>query len=239
MTRPNLLRPSILYLALLFSTVQAQGTESEVLQTVEVKEIKNPVLKSYRTLRKGVLAYEKYHALAPQAPFRLILVVSNEKFDMRALTLKVVGKDSEVPIPVAEDGSFELPQLTGSEWSNAQLILNQKSSELSVGWRPFIRTPSMPSDIRRLGDLRLECEIQWAIDQDDLSFVSRNAFKIIGGPCNSSHVQIGFEATHKLTEAILRTSDRQESIKLTGGSKSFIAPLYDKTWPDEAQIELH
>jgi hypothetical protein len=187
---------------------------------------------------KGARAYDIYHAMAPQAPFRLLLKVRKAGLDIAAVTLKVVGVDSSAPVSIAADGSFELPRLSGPQWQDAELVLNQKKGENAIGWGPFIRSPELGADTRRLGDLRLECEIQWAIDQDDLSFVARNALKLIGGPCNSSRVQMQFAASSPLTAAILRTAGREQPLNLGRNLRNFIVPLHDKTWPDEALIEL-
>lgn len=212
---------------------------SEAMPSVEVKQLKAPEWRPYRAMLKGATAYDKYRALAPQAPFRLKLNLRKAGRDIAAVTLKVVGSDSEVGIPIASDGSFELPRLSEAGYRNAELVVNQKKAENAVGWGPFIRTPGLELDTRRLGDLRLECEIQWAIDQDEMSFVARNAFKMIGGPCNSSRFQMSFQAPRRIDSASVRTTGRKQALIVQRNGASFVAPLHDKSWPDDALIDLH
>jgi len=50
----------------------------------------------------------------------------------------------------------------------------------TLHWRPLVATPGVPNDARRLGDLRLECEIKEAggLNRPDIPFIGR----IFGNP---------------------------------------------------------
>jgi len=218
--------------------VHAQEEFTEKVQEIEVKEIKAPELKPYRMMLKGAIAYDAHHDLAPQAPFLYILKARKVNLDINTVTLKIVGEEHTMPVPILPGGIFELPRLNDPEFKDADLVLNQKKSEKAIGWRPFIRSPGLNENLRRLGDLRLECEINWAIEQDDLSFIVRNSLKLLGGPCNSSHFSMTFDADHPRTEVLMHTSDRQQSLSLTSSKTGYIVPLYDKTWPNDTLIEL-
>jgi hypothetical protein len=236
MTLP--LRLLFIWTGFLCSVVHAQEEFTEKVQEIEVKEIKVPELKPYRTMLKGAIAYDAYHDLAPQAPFLYILKARKVDLDINTVTLKIVGEEHTIPVPISPGGIFELPRFNDPEFNDADLVLNQKKCEKAIGWRPFIRSPGLNENLRRLGDLRLECEITWAIEQDDLSFIVRNSLKLIGGPCNSSHFRMTFDADHPRTEVLMRTPDRQQSLSLTASKTGYIVPLYDKTWPNDTLIEL-
>lgn len=225
-------------LGVLYGVARAEEVSSEVLPTVAVAGLKAPELRPYQTMLRGAHTYEKLKAMAPDAPFFLMIKPRRAGLDIRTVTLKIVGEQTTVAVPVAEDGTFNLPILGDPEFAHAEMVVNQKKSDNAIGWRPRIVTPGLPPNTRRLGDLRLECEIQWAIDKSDMSFMARSAFALLGGPCNTSKVQMQFEAPAQLAGATLRNAERTQTIRLTHGGSGFIAPVHDKSWPDDALIEF-
>jgi len=56
-----------------------------------------------------------------------------------------------------DDHSFSLPRDVEAADEGAYVKTNRKAK--SFAWRVDIRSPRLPSNARRLGDLRLECTI--------------------------------------------------------------------------------
>ncbi|MFZ6734431.1 hypothetical protein ACO0LG_21045 [Undibacterium sp. Ji42W] len=83
----------------------------------------------------------------------------------------------------------------------------------------------MPDVRRRLGDLRLECVIWWAMENDDMAYEMRNLFRFLGGVCQSSIMDISYWSPKKLSAAYLVSKDRREKIRISKDGLQFISPL--------------
>jgi hypothetical protein len=223
----------------LAQTSEEKSAEPEAktaLQSIEVRDARDPYLRPYRNMLKGVTAFEKYHRHASQGELRFILRLSAPGSSMKDVTLRIAGPNITIPVPIAEDGTFALPINQAAAADNADMLLNQKKE--TMRWRPYIRSPGLGANMRRLGDVRLECEVYWAIEQGEMSFLSRNAFNLVGGPCQSSRVAFGYLLQAKLQDATLVSGERRLALALTKNGMGFIPPLHDESWSDDALIEL-
>ena len=124
---------------------------------VVVNAVRNPVSKSYRRMIAGVELFEKRHQLAPTATLRFKLLPRNRQTNMRDIELQVAGDSFATPLDVAPDHTFVLPREQIGLKEDASVLPNRKAGTMT--WRAEIRTPGLPPDTRRLGDLRLECEV--------------------------------------------------------------------------------
>ena len=203
---------------------------------VKVQGLRNPELKSYRTMLKGNAAFERMHALAPLASLHYVLLAREPGQSMADLVLRIAGGELSVPVELDQEARFSLPVIAPLADADADLILNRKRS--SVTWRPDIRSPGVPAGFRRLGDLRLECEVRWAVDYEDVIFVQRQAFNALGGPCGSSLVNTHFLASRKLKSVVLRRGDQAVELSVARNGWSFVPPLHDKTLSDDTLLEM-
>jgi len=119
---------------------------------------------------------------------------------------------------------------------NTDLILNQVDG--SVKWRAYIRSPGLSDKQYRLGDLRLECEMQWAMEVDEMPFVMRNLFRLGGGICHisSSNFAYSVKAPKPIKAATLVSGDKKQQLSIN--RQSFLLPIHDKSWNDESTIEF-
>jgi hypothetical protein len=76
---------------------------------------------------------------------------------MEDVEVAIVADSFEVPVAVAPDRTFTLERNARALKENASVRPNRKKQSLT--WRAEIRTPGLPPGTRRLGDLRLECEV--------------------------------------------------------------------------------
>ena len=77
---------------------------------------------------------------------------------MKDIDVEIVGDSSEIPVDVAPDR--HLYPRARRRWrlqEDASVMPNRKARTMT--WRAEIRTPGLPPGTRRLGDLRLECEV--------------------------------------------------------------------------------
>src|SRR6185295_17332827 len=105
----------------------------------------------------GMDVFEQRHYLAPTATLRFKLLPRKRDTDMEHIDLKIVGDSFTTRVPLAPDHTFTLERDERALNEDASVRPNRKAG--SMTWRAEIRTPGLPPDARRLGDLRLECEV--------------------------------------------------------------------------------
>ena len=217
---------------------QAAAAPVAQIDKVEVVASKDPELKPYRQMMDGVDAFEKLQALAPTATLRFILRPRDASSSLTGLSLAIVGSNASIEVPIAADATFALPRNAAAYDDNAELVLNRKSG--LFGWRPEVRSTGVPENARRLGDLRLECEVSWAIGRSDISIFLRTLFAAAGGLCHSSKLQVGFEPPAPATGAALVHGSRREALRAAptkGYPRRLALPVHDRSWPDDALVE--
>lgn len=219
------------------SQVPIETQDDMTTQTVEISNAKNPDWKSYRAMLKGVDAFEKFHARAPLATHKFILKPRRPEVSLQGVHLRLSSDASTLAIPIEEDGSFSLPRDPQALEQNAELMINRKKDMFR--WWPLVRSPAVLPHQRRLGDLRLECEMFWAIHYDDLPSIARNLVRALGGPCNTKKVTLSFPAEFMgLKEAILVQGERRQNLGVDKIKSSYTLSLLNAEFTDDALIEL-
>lgn len=236
---------NLLWLQLISETVTAGELpiaiedDSSQIQTISIVSSKDPDWKPYRTMLLGLDAFDRHHDLAPGTALRFVLRPQQVDLTVAGVTLRIAGNQTSIDVPIATNGTFSLPRNQPASDENADLVLNKKKGLFR--WRPDIRSTGVPVNARRLGDLRLECEVRWAVEKGDLSFVQRTLFHTLGGPCKTSSVNVLYLAPGQLSSATLISGERRESLpinRLNEGGHFFSPPIYDKSWPDDTLVEF-
>ena len=232
--------------------------------TVKVQSTRDPVDKSYRKMIKGMERFARERALAPSAPLRFQLLPRLPTVDMRGITLRIAGDTVSVPVEVAADNSFVLPRNEVALREDAAVVANRKTT--SMTWRAQIITPGLPAGTRRLGDMRLEClvgvEAGLVSNSSPLFGWISNALTTPEQVCNSPNGNYLFFAEHPVFSVRLRAvngaNERVETLPFNmlyaGGEQSkadlqycdcqvmldrtFYAPIWDKSWPDDTLVEF-
>lgn len=212
------------------------AANQDMQQIVDVQGTRDPDLRPYRTMLKGLDAYADHQHLAPDAPLRFMLIPATPKARLDGVTLHLSADNLSIPIPLAADGGFILTRDKTAYDANADLVSNKKRATLR--WRADIHTPGLPPNVRRLGDLRLECEIRWAVEQDDLPFVRRNLFRLAGGPCHSSLIHVPYPVFRKLLAVQARSGERTLDIRITEDRQRYVPPLHDASWDDNTLLTI-
>jgi len=217
----------------------AQATEpsaQDVAASVNVKGIRDPDWKPYSAMLKGVKRFEEKHGLAPGAQLRFILEPRRADVDMHAIALRLESDDAAMAIPMGERNIFTLPVEQGPLYEKAELTVNRKAG--SVRWIPYVRSAASSDTLRRLGDLRLACEVHWAIDKDTLPFAMRTAMGALGGPCNfvSQKGTYSFSEPRRITAATISYNGKSAPVPFSGSS--FTPPLREQDWSDDSVVEL-
>jgi hypothetical protein len=232
-------------LSLALASVCAQAQEAadngEKVAEVSVSALRNPELKPYRVMSAGLDAFDEHRKLAPNASLKFKLSKRGEGYgaasNWNGVTLRLVGNDSSSPVPIEADGSFVLPRNQAAWDDEAELILNQKKA--AARFHVDVRTPGLPANARRLGDLRLECQVLIAIGKKELNFAMRAAFTTAfrtGDWCSAPSAKV---ATG-LPDWSLNTTivDGATRTQLAPHASKFNAPIQDKKLSDDALIEF-
>lgn len=207
----------------------------EPAETVKVSSIKDPALQPYRRMLRGLDAWDEKRALAPNASLRFeLLTLDGKPADADGLQLRLAGNKVEIPLQVDADATFMLPRSQEAYDDEADLISNRKKDQ--VRWRPRVRTPGVPGNARRLGDLRLECEIQQAVRKEEIPLMYRVGAAAAGGICNLPMVGYIFRSPRRLASAMVVSGERKEALPLHGNGEGYYAPIRDKRWDNEALV---
>lgn len=179
-------------------------------------------------LLKAVAAFDKDHArLAPQGILWFELSPRDPtKWEGLAATL--TNGTTTIPVPLDPNGRFRLPALPPGDWT---LRANRKGS--SVAFRALVRTPGYDADKRRLGDMRLHCRVNWAVQSDRFSFVQRAGFGMIGG-CDTTRIAFFFRERRTIAGASLQG----KALPIGKEGHSVFAPIGVKALGNDEIIHL-
>jgi len=252
-------------LGLAWTAVHAQdkgGTET-VLPSVTSTATRDPVEKSYRKIIKGMDVFEaQKRVLAPNATLRFKLLPRQPGTDMNGITVEIVGNTVAVPVFVARDRTFTLERNQKALDENALVMPNRKAS--SMTWRAEIRTPGLPPNTRRLGDLRLECLVgnEAGLISNSRAIFGQLATLFVGTTeyCGRVDSDYLYFSERPLFGVTLVSGSRREALsidKLYAGAsydtnlksdlpycdcqvlidRTYFLPLGDRSWPDDTLVE--
>lgn len=235
--------PAILLLSVSSSAMAGSGADQsppEPAQQVTVAGTKDPDWKPYRKMLDGMDAFDHYHSLAPQAELKFILRPQQPKLPVADLTLRIVGDSVNIEVPIAADSTFSVPRDEAAAKDDADLRLSTKKGLFR--WRPDIHTAGLPVGTRRLGDLRLECEVRWAVDKFDASFIKLAYLVPLGGVCHTSRSRVFYATASPITGATLVSGSRREKLPVerldANDHTRYAPPLHDQSWPDDTLVEF-
>jgi len=222
-----------------------------------------PVEKSYRKMVSGMDHFEKARAaIAPHASLRFKLLPRKPGTDMDHIVLEVIGATFADAVPIAPDHSFVLERSQKALQEDAVVSPNRK--RLSMTWRTEIRTPGLPPNSRRLGDLRLECQVGVEAGLvSNSSPIARIAdlFTDNKDYCDRKDQKYLFFAERPLFSVTLVAGARREVLSIdqlyaTASDdpglkddlpycdcemlvdRTYFLPLGDRSWPDDTRVEF-
>lgn len=220
----------------------AAETEAGSEQVVIINGSRSPEMQPYRYMLSGLDAFDSQHALAPDAQqlrFRLNAKKKAPKGAFDNLVVRLSGNETDIPVPLAEDHSFALPRSAEAERDNADVVLNQKKSY--YGWMPDVRSAGVPADMRRLGDIRLECRVLVAIAKNYIPFLLRatiNTLMLTTDWCSFKDFNMSVRSDRAIASATLVDGAHRLELKVDEDGKIYSVPLNDKTYSNDALIEF-
>lgn len=253
----------VLFLCTMPVHAQAQSAPALAPVNVTAKANRDPVEKSYRKMIQGIDLFDKERATAPNATLRFKLLPRRRETDMSNIDLAVVGQSVEFAMPIAPDHTFALPRNAQALAEDAQVIPNRKAQ--SMTWRTDIRTPGLPPNTRRLGDLRLECRVgmQAGLVSNRGGLIGWIAAALADTPayCDDKAPRYLFFADRPVFSVALVAGARREVLPITELyanasddanllndlpdcdcevliDRTYFLPLGDRSWPDDTLVEF-
>jgi hypothetical protein len=244
------------------TALMASSGAAYAQERVTVTALRNAVEKPYRKMIAGMDHFDKRHALAPAASLRFKLLPRHRDTKMEDIQVEIVGESFALPVEVAPDHTFTLQRHQRALKEDASVRPNRKAATMT--WRTEIRTPGLPPNTRRLGDLRLECEVGM-----EAALVSNNATSLfrwlVDGPqyCNRTNPDplYLFFADRPLFSVALVAGARREVLSVDNlyaaasrnpdwraqlpycdcevlVDRAYTLPLGDRSWPDDTLVEF-
>lgn len=199
-------------LLLLAAALTAQAAPPE-LPTVEVQG-ESSARREQQTVADLLLVLEVFERersqYAPHAELRIRVLPRRDLADTPALELRHGG----VREPIALDslGRFIIPP----EWRAlpADAVVRSRLLDGRLAWAVDVRTPGLPADTRRLGDLRLECraDLYGGALARGIKPPAFYAMRAASDVCTSRLVNYGFFADRPVFAAEVREGERHAEL---------------------------
>lgn len=215
--------------------------------TIEVNALRKPEVRKYAAIVAGLDAFERHRAMAPNVDALRFQIeprgAAREHAPAypEALTARLEGDGGFVlQLYPAADGSLTVPRSDDALDARSELLLNRKRRDYRIV--PMVRTPGLPPHVRRLGDLRLECQVTVAIGKEEVGTLRTlfvNSLLLTSDWCaffNAERDGFTYATPHPVVSATMREGERSRMLQHEG--RSFRTPLNDPAWSDDALVEL-
>jgi len=213
----------------------------EPVPSVQVKGIADPEMRSYRSVATGLDAFDAHRTLAPHATLRFRMrhaegAPANAGDGLRLRLASADGSFQE-DVPIDATGLLTVARNRAAYDADATFILNQKNG-LYTG-HPEVRTAGLPDNVRRLGDLRLECRVTIAIVKDQMPFLAKaaiNTLMLTSDWCAKKDFNFGVPAPREGVRAVLHDGERTRTLETHGWN--LMVPIGDTGWPDNTLVQF-
>lgn len=231
------------------------------LQAVTVQGSRSAVEKSYRRITEGMDYFDKHRTRLPadrQLYFRFVPLVPG--VSMTGAKLRVWTNDWTEVLPIDAQDLFQLPR--NPKWERDWAMVSPNRPEGSVTWRAQIRGARYEEGKRRLGDLRMECEVGHRSELISNPHWMRRLVSTFSnlGDCGvedeSLYMRTGYIlfAERPLFGVTLKHGDRTWRLPMSWvhgrpgdigrtdarmlHDRIYFLPLRDACWPDDTEVLL-
>ncbi len=265
--QPSLFNSALLLTSLaatcLNANAQTQPAPALSSVTIAAKANRAPVEKSYRKMVRAMDLFMTERSMSPNGVLRFRLLPRKPDTDMKNIEMEVIGSTVAFPVTMLPDDTFTLARNAKAFDENAQVIPNRKAQTMT--WRSDIRTPGLPPNTRRLGDLRLECRVgmEAGLISNSSNIIGRMTQALMDTPayCDRKAPLYLFFADRPLFSVALSSGNRREVLsidKLYASAsddpnlksdlpfcdcevlvdRTYVLPLGDRSWPDDTLVEF-
>jgi hypothetical protein len=237
----NPIRPALSLCVLLLACACPSAHADEPVPSVHVTGIADPEMRSYRSVAAGLDAFDAHRALAPDATlrFRMRHADGSAVTTDDGLQLRLASDDGsfQQAVPIDATGLLTVQRSEAARDADATFILNRKNGQYTG--HPEVRTAGLPDNVRRMGDLRLECRVTIAIVKEQMPFLAKaavNTLLLTSDWCAKKDFNYGTVAPRPGARATLRAGDRSRTLDVHGWNA--LVPIGDPSWPDDALVQF-
>lgn len=212
--------------------------DAEAFQPIEVVGLANPERLSPDDLKRAYAAFVKWRpVLAPGALLYLVPSARSAPQALSGLKLRVVDErtDAIIDVPLDAAGRAPVPDLDYASHRYG-LLANRKAGTLGLDVVAY--SSGTDSAHRRMGDLRLQCRVWWALIGPRVPLPVKAMFGLAGGPCSSSKIGLYTHAERPIADAQIIAGPRRWPVRVLQDRRRFRAPIYDKSIPNEAVLTV-
>lgn len=192
-----------------------------------------PLTLNAKELARAVKAHRKLRAVyAPQSQLSFEVLRGSGSRSLDGIKLTFRSKNEVVPVVLDANRRFTLPALPGKGW---KLVANRRGG---FGILPLVMSPGTNDADRLLGDLRLQCEVGWAMAKPDLPIMMRAFAGAMGGVCKGSLVPFMIWSDRAIATASVSSGARTRPVDVTTDRHAYRPPLHDKTLPNSARVRF-
>lgn len=210
---------------------QPVQVDPDAAEEIVVYGIKNPYVLSAKQIADAAAAFDKWKSnLAPNGRLSFhVATVGAYRYD----DLKLSFRSGNMTVPVLLDGnhSFSVPILGPGKWF---LVANRPRKSLIVA--PLVMSPGTRDGDRLLGDLRLQCRVEWGYNRSRTSLVVRGLYST-GGGCESKKFGYYVSSRGRISDAQVKSATSSRRLKVLN-RRTYHAPIADKDLPDSARVVL-
>jgi hypothetical protein len=214
----------------------AQEDAEQPVPQVVVSSMKDAYRTAYGNIQKALGAQHDNPQLAPQARVRWMLYAKDGRPLVQPPPIAIAGSNGQIAVVPDGDGGFELPATVTGLGTDVELRIGVRRGEMRLV--PLVETGGIDASSRRLGDLRLECEMTWRLEYEEIPMLARAAIKLIGSPCRSKNFGMPVPVRRRLASASIAREGRATELKLTRRGMAFFAPLHDDGLDNDTPVML-
>ncbi len=211
-------------------------------------------------LMRAQALFTRFQSLAPQAQLRIRVLARLDANHADRFRIAVMARTGRIDVALDELSRFEIP----AEWAGLppDTVIRSLLRDGAVTWRSDVRTPGLPAHVRRLGDLRLQCKLDWGVPLGRRGFVPQmSQFASADALCGSASTgAMNSQFADRPVLAIdLVHGDRREQLsyffmhgagdngptRMLSGPLDWRAnlrdhmyrlPIEDRSWPDDTWV---
>ncbi len=254
----RLLPTALLSLAAAGAVAQAPEPPEQVVVTAAFATARDA--RTLGELFRARELFDELRALSPNGELAIRVLVRKDSAQADRMGLQLLAPQGRLDIELDDLSRFRLqPQWLALD---ADTVVRSRLRDGGVTWRSDIRTPGMPPNVRRLGDLRLQCKLDWGVPLGRgvgglTAFVppAERCAGILTGAMNSQFAdrpvlaidlahgprreRLGYFHLHGAgdnapTQLISSLTDWAHQLK----DHMYRLPLHDQSWPDDTLVEF-
>lgn len=147
-------------------------------------------------------------------------------------SLRLLAGGRSLAISADAQGRFTLSGLSDDKWA---IVGPCHDGALPIS--PLVLSPGTNEADRRLGDMRLQCDVGWAIAEQQVSLAA-GAFRRVAGTCKGTRAALHAGSPRPIARADVVTGAVMRPVRVSADGLRYSVPLGDGKMPDSAHVRF-